>query len=257
MDPRSPMAREPDTTKPIAWYAYQDGTTNREYYHEPNSGETSWVLPTSLNRCSTNYDTMMGVGGNTDNNDNVNVQGVHKNFTGSSRLRQFCVVGGAVIFILLFNTLFLLVVTRVIADDDGIVKIINMYRGQALPLPPSSQVGNGSHQHYLNDIIVDAMVAATSTDNPSNLPAPDDGVQQRDNSVISNYSTTHDDTHVLGGKDITVESTQNIYINNNDSIHPPMNCWIPFSYIIVGKCRRHAREGLLMPLADASSMPLI
>lgn len=82
-------------------------------------------------------------------------------------------------------------------------------------------------------------------------------MQQRDNSVISNYSTTHDDTHVLIGNDCTVESTQNIYIKNNDTIHPPMNCWIPFSYIIVGKCRRHAREGLPMPLADASSLPLI
>lgn len=253
------MAREPDTTT-IAWYAYQD-SNQREYYHEPISGETSWVMPSSLLRCSTNNDAMMGVGGKTVNNDNDNVQGVHKNFstTGkSSRLRQFCVVGGAVIFILLFNTLFLLVVIRVIADDDGIIKINHLFRGQALPLPPSSQVGNGSHQHYVNDrIIGDAMVAASSTDNPFILTAPDDGMQQRDNSVISNYSTTHDDTHVLGGKDSTVESTQNVYIKNNDTIHPPMNCWIPFSYIIVGKCRRHAREGLPMPLADASSLPLI
>lgn len=256
MDPRSPMAREPDTTKPIAWYAYHDGTTNREYYHEPNSGETSWVLPTSLLRCSTNNYTTMGVGGKTDND---NVQGVHKNFkTSSSRLRQLCGVGGAVIFILLFNTLFLLVVIRVIADDDGTINFNHLFRGQALPLSPSSQVGNGSHQHYVNErIIVDAVVAATSTDNPFIHPAPDDGVHLRDNCVISNYSTTHDDKHVLGGKDSTVESTQNIYINNNDSIHPPINCWIPFSYIIIGKCRRHAREGLPMPLADASSLPLI
>jgi hypothetical protein len=263
------MAREPVTTKPIAWYAYQDSTTtNREYYHEPISGETTWVMP-SLLRCTTTNDTMMGVGVKAAvNNDDITVQNSRTgkdSLPSSTRLRQVGVVGGTVIFILLFNTLFLLVVIRLIANnDDGIMTITHLFRGQSLPSSQMMDLRNGSHQHF-NDRLIDAMVAdgaaaATTTENtlenPLILPAPGPGVQQSDNSVIPNDLTiNHDDTHKQGGKD--TEPTTNIYINNNDTIHPPINCWIPFSYIIVGKCRRHAREGLPMPLADASSIPLI
>jgi hypothetical protein len=120
---------------------------------------------------------------------------------------------------------------------------------------------NESHQHF-NDRIVSAMdadgdaaaAAATTTENTLENPFENPlilGVQQSDNCVISNDATiNHDDTHKQGGEDKEVGHT-------NDSIYPPISCWIPFSYIIVGKCRRHAREGLPMPLADASSIPLI
>jgi hypothetical protein len=263
------MTREPDTTKPIAWYAYQDSTTtNREYYHEPISGETTWVMPSLLRCTTTTNDTRMGVGVKAAvNNDDTAVQHSRTgkdSVPSSSRLRQFGVVGGTVIFILLFNTLFLLVVIRLIANDDGIMTITHLFRGQELPLPKSSEMmdlTNESH-HHCNDINIDAMDAAAAVttentlENPLILPAPGPGVQQSDNSVISNDATiNHDGTHKQGGKDI--ETTANIHINNNDTIHPPINCWIPFSYIIIGKCRRHAREGLPMPLADASSIPLI
>jgi hypothetical protein len=221
----------------------------------------------SLLRCTTNNDAM-GVGVKAAvNNDDITVQHSRTgkdSIPSSTRLRQFGVVGGTVIFILLFNTLFLLVVIRLIAkNDDGIMTITHLFRGQSLP--HSSQMmdlRNGSHQHYFNDRIIDAMddagaAAATTTENtlenPLIIPAPGPGVQQSDRKDISNDATiNHDDTHKQGEKDTEVDIN-----NNNDTIHPPVHCWVPFSYIIIGKCRRYAREGLPMPLADASSIPLI
>ena len=44
---------------------------------------------------------------------------------------------------------------------------------------------------------------------------------------------------------------------DDDDVPPPKVCWVPFSYVLIGKCRRHARGGLSMPLADAEGLLLI
>ena len=45
-------------------------------------------------------------------------------------------------------------------------------------------------------------------------------------------------------------------VDDNDDT-PPAECWMPFSYVLIGKCRRRARVGLTMPLADAEGWLLI
>ena len=298
------------------WYAFLDPRSGREYFHGPG-GETTWVLPTTIRPDNTIQSSAMDDGEAPNNGDDVS-RGRNKpvDATRSSpkQSRMWSSVGIAIIVIVTFNTLFLLVLVKVIIDDDGgqkhassargvhieahenIVSILDVSKvtakdvipeaghthavdGSPLPSNATPELDYGSH---CNNNIRD-MAAATDdpfipTMGPGAPPvdsfSPEDAIgaeatsnverEQIASTDLLNYKQPADD-EVEHQEELIERAAGEQHIHTNKKatnvrepdVVPPMKCWIPFSYILVGKCRQHARNGLLMPLADAESLLLI
>lgn len=145
--------KSPNATQ--TWYAYNDPKTGREYFHEPVSNETSWVLPTS----SSKYGGARAggrPGRSCKDPKPVNADcGVGKRGKWSS-------AGVVVLSVLIGNTVFLL----------GLVKLLHDYNGNenALPIgratnhvevPHRAQEGGVEIKH-MNDDVVDEIQDVTA-----------------------------------------------------------------------------------------------
>jgi hypothetical protein len=300
-------------TETAVWFAFQDPKSGREYFHGPG-GETSWVLPTTTRPENTIQRSSMEDGEAP--NDGDDVRGRSKPADATCRLKRSRIwssIGIAIVVILIFNTLFLLVLVRVMIDDnDGkehassaggehvgahekMVSILDLsnvgekvvvleadptHAVDSSPLPSNAipELGNGSH---CNSEIRDMAATADDPFIPTMGPvvplvdsfSPEDAIgaevvtngerkQIASKDVLDEKRPAHEEIEHQEELNEGDAGEQTIYINKK-ATHvrepgvPPMKCWIPFSYILVGKCRQHARKGLLMPLADAESLPLI
>ena len=298
-------------TETTVWYAFKDPKSGREYFLGPG-GETSWVLPTTIRPEKTIQLFTMEDGEAPNIGDGV--RGHSKQADATRRRKQSRIwnsIGIAIVVILIFNTMFLLVLVKVIIDDNNgqkhassaggmhteahekmIVSIIdpsnvgakevvlgadhiNAFDGSPLPSNANPELGNGSHCSKFSDMAAAAddplrTMSPRALPNDSFSPEDDIGAEAVANGegkqiaskvVLSNKQPAHEEKHQeeLNERDA---GDQTIYINKKatnvrEPDVPPMKCWIPFSYILVGKCRQHARKGLLMPLADAESLLLI
>ena len=294
------------------WYAFLDPRSGREYFHGPG-GETTWVLPTTIRPDNTIQSSAMDDGEAPNNGDDVSRCRVDATRSRPKQSRMWSSVGIAIIVIVTFNTLFLLVLVKVIIDDDGgqkhassargvhieahenIVSILDVSKvtakevieaghthavdGSPLPSNATPELGNGSHY---NNKIRDKAAAADDPFIPTMGPrappvdsfSPDDAIgaeaasngereQIASTDVLSNKQLADIEDEHQEELNERAAGEQNTEINKKATnvrepdVVPPMKCWIPFSYILVGKCRQHARKGLLMPLADAESLLLI
>ena len=116
-----------DGTTTSVWYAYQDPRSGREYYVGPN-GETSWALPTTRGAMTPPVADVKGEYGTVrDDGDDDGASGGRRGGMRGKRIERRSVraswttFGLFIIAILIFNTMFLLVLVRVIVhvDDDG------------------------------------------------------------------------------------------------------------------------------------------
>mmetsp|Transcript_8098 Transcript_8098/g.14188 ORF Transcript_8098/g.14188 Transcript_8098/m.14188 type:complete len:342 (+) Transcript_8098:84-1109(+) len=105
------------------WYAFKDPKTGREYFHEPNSEETSWVLPTSSSN-ATRADKATGSGGHGmmtglaekgGGNPAMNARTAKSK---RKRMERLSAVGMTVVSLLVFNTLFLSVIVIILYESN-------------------------------------------------------------------------------------------------------------------------------------------
>jgi hypothetical protein len=284
-----------DTSDTTVWCAFTDPKSGREYFHGPG-GETTWVLPTThiIDRAE-NIAQRSTMEDDKASNNGDGVRGRSKPADATvkqSRIWSSMGVAIAVFFIL--NTLFLLVLVKVIVNENVgknhassvggvqiLAKEVILEAGptHASALDGSSltsthlELGNGSHcNEKIRDAADSAKDPSIPTMGPGAPPAecfsPEDGIGAKavvtnggegslfaSKDVINNKQIAHeeyDHQEKCNEGDICKKAT---HVREPDV--PPRKCWIPFSYILVGMCRQHARRGLLMPLADAESLLLI
>jgi len=118
------MVTAGDTT----WYAFQDPKTGREYFHDPVSGKTSWVLPTSnsTTRIEKAESVMPGstytAKDSTAECDDTSIRPKQGETLSShnKQSRRWSAVGVTIVSILIFNTMFLLVLVKVLYGNDSV-----------------------------------------------------------------------------------------------------------------------------------------
>mmetsp|Transcript_34158 Transcript_34158/g.82593 ORF Transcript_34158/g.82593 Transcript_34158/m.82593 type:complete len:343 (+) Transcript_34158:100-1128(+) len=153
-----------DTTATTTWYAFQDPKTNREYFHEPVSGKTSWVLPTSnstqIVRAEKNHHdstandskalksdsvrsrhkAVAAPSQNKQKHHDATANSGHKAIDARSRNKQkqsrgWGAVGITFVSILFFNTMFLLVLVKALYDNsNGPIQIRDQIKDADRPI---------------------------------------------------------------------------------------------------------------------------
>lgn len=249
----------------ISWYAYQDPKSGREYFHEPVSGETSWVLPTSRN-----YRSSMQAGSSGDKSARQSKQmglSHHKPHVWSA-------VGMTIVFLLVFNTLFLLVLVKVlresndlqnntfnikIPDDPRLGAVIDAFPNPAseVPLPTIEQIDIDNEAQYSSpDMEKEVEDEEIHQYEPfqiiKDIKHADAGESHAKHGAKIEGKSKHQNIEREGN--VERESEKSVDERDNTT---PIRCWVPFSYILLRKCRQQARDGLPMPLGNVENFLLI
>lgn len=257
--------------------------TGREYFHEPISGKTSWVLPTSASidlsetseknirgsESSSKFDTSK-----TNSNSQQQQQQPMKLMDKQSR--SWAV--GIITSVIIFNTIFLLALTSYLytTNQGGHDQIINITSNDGINI---AQIPVRDRDEYIiqtDHDIADVDIAKESTESTDKYTtqSESDGktitdVQQDtefedENSTTDNVEekdTYHEAEHSINCKSKRDNTNEADYQAELYETHEPIStdvttagksCWVPFSYMLVGKCRRQAREGF-GPLANADN----
>jgi hypothetical protein len=251
----------------ISWYAYQDPKSGREYFHEPVSGQTTWVLPTSRIRWTddtTQHSTKKAesLGGKNARQSKPMGRSSHP------KSHLMSAVGLAIVSILVFNTSFLLVLVKVFPDNNEVQS-----HAFNIKLPGDSLLGPIINSYPQSAL--DAQVPSIKQlylDNETQCSKPDDAKSFQEIYLLEPASTMKE-----GIRDAS-EAKYRAVMSNVESASQsigrrgkfgrvradtlehhavPTRCWVPFSYILLRMCRQQARDGLPMPLANAENLLLI
>ena len=106
------------STGTTTWYAFQDPKTGREYFHEPISGEVSWVLPTSSSASTLRAGNRTSKGDSEGNNEK-DIKSQRKLIGGWSA------IGVTIVSVFVFNTLFLLILVKVLYANSDVTSEIH------------------------------------------------------------------------------------------------------------------------------------
>ena len=250
----------------ISWYAYQDPKSGREYFHEPVSNQTTWVLPTSR-LCSA--DSIAQHRSTKKDGEKSAGQTKPMGATSHHNPHVWSAVGMAVVFVLVVNTLFLLLLVKVLRDSNemqdnalnirlpgdhmmGAIIDANPKSAVEISLPSVDEVGLG-----IDTQCSSTNVAAEIRENYRSQLSTDleDGryvgeSNEGGSSEVKSKNKNAKPKGYVGGKER--EKSRDAH----DSV-TPIRCWVPFSYILLRKCRQQARAGLPMPLANAENFLLI
>ena len=187
---------------------------------------------------------------------------------------------GIITSVIIFNTIFLLVLTSYlytnqvpeqtnITSNDG----INIVQ---IPVKDSDEYIIQTDHDNADDYI--AKETTTKSTNKYTTQSESDGKTVLDDVEQKTDTQTPDEnsTDIVEGKDTEYESEHSSDCKSNRGdkneddykaelhkahAHEPIStdistagksCWVPFSYMLVGKCRRQAREGF-GPLANADN----
>jgi hypothetical protein len=151
---------------------------------------------------------------------------------------------------------------------------VHVFDGSTLPSKANPGPENGSHRNKkireMTAAADDPFIPTTSPGAPPvnsfspvdaiGAEATSNGEREQISSIDvlnSKQPADEEDEHQQELNEMAAGYINKKAINVRETDVPPMKCWIPFSYIIVGKCRQHALKGLAMPLADAESLLLI
>ena len=249
----------------ISWYAYQDPKSGREYFHEPVSGETSWVLPTSRN-----YRSSMQAGSSGDKS----VRQSKPMGSSHHKPHVWSAVGMTIVFLLGFNTLFLLVLVKVLRESN---ELQNNAFNINLPDDPRLGAVIDAFPNPASEVPLPT-IEQTDIDNEAQHSSPDMEKEVEDEEIYQYEPVQiikdikHDDageSDAKHGAKIERESKHqyierkgNVEKESNKSVDErdnttPIRCWVPFSYILLRKCRQQARDGLPMPLGNVENFLLI
>ncbi|KAL9191295.1 hypothetical protein ACHAXT_001001 [Thalassiosira profunda] len=229
------------------WFAFKDPKTGREYFHEPISGDTSWVLPTSAAK-ATHLERTAGANGcRSAANRRVKTE---KETNGAKRQGEgWSAVATAIVSILLFNTLFLLVLVRSLYATDG--------GGTQMPVktkPPSEGI-LAPHEGIVKPTLATEMHTkvqggASAKDEPESMAndRTSNGDARADES-----STPEECPSKIEGPDASGAGKSDAADTPN--MNPPEEMKDDSTQQTVGKangeCRLRVRARLPMPLVDA------
>ena len=225
--PMPPQATSVNTATATTWYAFLDPNTGREYFHEPETGETTWVLPTTSSNATTTREERVGMRMASPTTKGGTAAVTNEKDT---KRQRWSTVAIAIATILVFNTLFLV----------GLVKFL-------YETGPSQQIQAHEQSMKLklqNDDVEVAVEANPAYNNVEDEPFAQEDANETDE---ENDSTTEECANSTS--DVPSDVTQSSSPEEH-GVLPKKKCWIPFSYILVKECRRKARGGLPMPLAD-------
>lgn len=203
-----------------------------------------------------------------------------------------------IVSILVFNTLFLLVLVKILYENniDGPSQIHDQIQLHINDL--STRIQGDKQEMELNrpigdsvesEVIMEAGAEKQKEHFTTNI-SPDVGygddydndhatafddiqaatrearslVESKEELSIPEQSS-HERKQVTGGEVIEEQEgagvQENLETKSPDDLlgydKTPLNCWIPFSYILIRNCRHQAREGLPMPLAGAENLAWI
>ena len=258
------------------WYAYKDSKTGREYFHEPISGKTSWILPTS-----SSIDLS-----DTIEKNNIRVStSTTKPKLGTSKQQQPMKLMdkqsrswavGIITSVIIFNTIFLLVLTSYLYTNQ-VPEQINITSNDGINIVQIPVKDNDDHiiQNDNTDVDV-AKETTTKSTNKYTTQSESDGktiiddvhqdtdtqTPEEENTTSDNVEReeTHDETDCKSNPGDTNEDDYQAELHE---AHEPIStdistdksgksCWVPFSYMLVDRCLRQAREGF-GPLNDADN----
>ena len=271
------------STTTITWYAFTDSKSGREYFIEPKSGETSWVLPTSSAIVVDGTETLARGSITPRNNTVATVKTdepsnhLHDISSSSPRTNTQPRPGrnavGVIAFVIVINTLLLLVLTFNYAVNNNRLPINqnNIHTKEAQVLPENYvelQVVSPNNDRVAIDddmYFPTVPVVPNNDDNFAIMEADahqiNDNTQSNNNNADINVGNNQSMDNLTDKASVVMKETgcklkeNNVDINKSQTNLPtnemPLTCWIPFSYIFKRNCR--AREGLRMPLADADN----
>ena len=260
------------STTTITWYAFTDSKSGREYFIEPKSGKTSWVLPTSSAIVVDGTETLARGSITPRNNTVARVKTdepsnhLHDISSSSPRTntqpRPGRNAAGIIAFVIVINTLLLLVLTYNYAVNNNRLPINqnNIHTKEAQVLPE-----NYVELQVVSPNFPTVPVVPNNDDNFAIMEADahqiNDNTQSNNNNADINVGNDQSMDNVTDKAAAIMKETEcklkenNVDINKSQTNLPtnemPLTCWIPFSYIFKRNCR--AREGLRMPLADADN----
>ncbi len=251
----------------ISWYAYQDKKSGREYFHEPVSGETTWVLPTSRicrtddipQRSTKNLESLGGK--SSRQSKPMGPSSNHKSHLMSA-------VGLTIGCILVFNTSFLLILVTVLRVNNEVQR-----HAFTIKLPGDSLFGPiiSSYPKSALDAQLPS-IKQLDLDNETHCSKPDDTHAFQEIYQLVPASAMKeglsDASEVKYGAIMSKGDSTNQSIGRRgkfgrvrsealEHYAVPTRCWVPFSYILLRMCRQQARAGLPMPLANAEDFLLI
>jgi len=260
------------------WYAYKDSKTGREYFHEPISGKTSWILPTSssIDLSETLEKNIRGSTSTTKSKLGTLKQQQQPMKLMDKQSRSWAV--GIITSVIIFNTIFLLVLTSYLYTTNQVPEQINITSNDGINIVQIPVKDRDEYIIQIDNTDVDIAKETTkstykySTQSESYGKTVIDDVQQDTDAQTSEdeNSTTynmeenhaHDETeHSIDCKSNRGDTNEDDYKAELHKAHEPIStdistsgksCWVPFSYMLVDKCRRQAREGF-GPLNDAGN----
>lgn len=183
-------------------------------------------------------------------------------------------VGMTIVFLLVFNTLFLLVLVKVLRESN---ELQNNAFNINLPDDPRLGAVIDAFPNPASEVPLPT-IEHTDIDNESQHSSPDMETEVEDEEIYQYEPVQiikdikHDDageSDAKHGAKIEGESKHQ-YIERKGNVEKeskksvderdnttPIRCWVPFSYILLRKCRQQARDGLPMPLGNAENFLLI
>ena len=153
------------------WYAFQDPKSGREYFHNPQSGSTSWILPTSIDGSESIMHHTISTSSKTSKQNQVDTS------SKSPRHEQsggWITVGMTCAFILVFNTLFLFALTYIYANNIG-PRLTNDHM----------KIHSGNSEDILYEKKNEIMLTSPSSDNDDNYDDDIETTMQKDEEVLA------------------------------------------------------------------------
>ena len=150
------------------WYAFQDPKSGREYFHEPQSGSTSWVLPNTFDGSESINSVMTS--SKTSKQNQVDTSSTSPRHEQSG----WSTVGMTIAFILVFNTLFLFALTYIYANNNG-PRLTNDHM----------KIHSGNSEEIIYEKKNEIMLTSPSSDNDDNYDDDIETTIQKDEEVLA------------------------------------------------------------------------
>ena len=260
------------TNADIKWFAFDDPKTKREYFFEPNSKETTWVLPTSKPITSKiDKELPMKHQDHTSRRIDENKMGIN-NTSSSTKLGWVIMI--TLVVSLICNTVFLIVLVNLTGpheEHSNISSIIfaNEVDKQEVNESISELISqdddmfeedaNDVNKEFPNDVIDNAQIP---TNEPEECPHEMEGYSYSQPQDAINLENIEKEQARAFQKVATQQSIEYnhqqkpVAVQKNNLPHPnrpviPPECWVPFAYVFNRACRRNGHKGLQRPMFDA------
>ena len=265
------------TDATIKWFAFEDPKTKREYFFEPNSKVTTWVLPTSSKPITSKIDkksTMKHQDHNASHGIEENKMGINT----SSSTKLGWIIMATLVVSLICNTVFLIALVNLTGPhtqhstassiifevpnedaeqlNESLSELISQDDGSSMDI--SAEDINYVNEEFPKDGSDNAQIP---TNEPEECPHEMEGYSQPQD-AINLENVENEETQAF--QEVVIQETveyshqqkpsaeiKNNLPHPNRSIMVPVECWVPFAYVFNRGCRRNGHKRLQRPMFDA------